>query len=44
MGLAKGGNLDNAIVVDKDTIINNDGLRNKKNLLITRFCYDENFF
>ena len=30
MGLAKGGNLDNAIVVDKDKIINNDGLRNKK--------------
>jgi|TARA_B100001059_G_scaffold62733_1_gene58639 UDP-3-O-[3-hydroxymyristoyl] N-acetylglucosamine deacetylase len=30
MGLAKGGNLDNAIVVDKDKIINDDGLRNKK--------------
>lgn len=30
MGLAKGGNLDNAIVVGKDKIINNDGLRNKK--------------
>ena len=30
MGLAKGGNLDNAIVVDKDKIINNNGLRNKK--------------
>ena len=30
MGLAKGGNLDNAIVVDKDKIINSDGLRNKK--------------
>ena len=30
MGLAKGGNLDNAIVVDKDKIINKGGLRNEK--------------
>ena len=30
MGLAKGGNLDNAIVVKKDEILNENGLRNKK--------------
>ena len=30
MGLAKGGSLDNAIVVDKDKILNKEGLRNKK--------------
>ena len=30
MGLAKGGNLDNAIVVKKDKILNENGLRNKK--------------
>ena len=30
MGLGKGGSLDNAIVVDDDKILNNDGLRNKK--------------
>ncbi len=29
-GLAKGGSLDNAIVVDKKKILNKDGLRNKK--------------
>ena len=29
-GLAKGGSLDNAVVVDKDKILNEDGLRNKK--------------
>lgn len=29
-GLAKGGSLDNAIVVDKDKVINSEGLRNKK--------------
>ena len=32
MGLAKGGSLDNAIVVDKDKVINENGLRNQKNL------------
>ena len=30
MGLAKGGNLENAIVVDEDKVINKDGLRNSK--------------
>ena len=30
MGLAKGGSLDNAIVVDKNKILNKEGLRNKK--------------
>jgi|TARA_B110000027_G_scaffold17823_1_gene18371 UDP-3-O-[3-hydroxymyristoyl] N-acetylglucosamine deacetylase len=30
MGLAKGGSLDNAIVVDKNQILNKEGLRNKK--------------
>ena len=30
MGLAKGGNLDNAIVVKNNRILNKDGLRNKK--------------
>ena len=29
-GLAKGGSLENAIVVDKDKVLNQDGLRNKK--------------
>ena len=29
-GLAKGGSLDNAIVVDKDKILNTSGLRNPK--------------
>ena len=29
MNLAKGGSLDNAIVVDSDRIINKEGLRNK---------------
>ena len=29
-GLAKGGSLDNAIVIDGDKILNKDGLRNKK--------------
>ena len=30
MGLAKGGSLENAIVVDDDKILNKDGLRNEK--------------
>jgi UDP-3-O-[3-hydroxymyristoyl] N-acetylglucosamine deacetylase len=30
MGLAKGGSLDNAVVVKNDKILNKDGLRNKK--------------
>ncbi len=30
LGLAKGGSLDNALVVDKDKILNKDGLRNSK--------------
>ena len=30
IGLAKGGSLDNAIVVDKDKVLNKEGLRNKK--------------
>ena len=30
MGLAKGGTLDNAIVVDENKVINSDGLRNDK--------------
>tara|TARA_B100000963_G_scaffold111424_1_gene96995 strand:- start:5872 stop:6801 length:930 start_codon:yes stop_codon:yes gene_type:complete len=30
MGLAKGGSLDNAVVVDDEKILNKDGLRNKK--------------
>ena len=30
MGLAKGGSLDNAIVVDQNKILNKEGLRNKK--------------
>ena len=29
-GLAKGGSLENALVVDKDKVLNKDGLRNKK--------------
>ena len=29
-GLAKGGSLDNAVVVDEDKVINQDGLRNEK--------------
>ena len=29
-GLAKGGSLDNAVVVDKDKVLNEGGLRNKK--------------
>tara|TARA_B100000795_G_C22758592_1_gene422605 strand:- start:356 stop:1276 length:921 start_codon:yes stop_codon:yes gene_type:complete len=30
MGLAKGGSLENAIVVNKDKVLNKEGLRNKK--------------
>tara|TARA_Y100000768_G_scaffold365173_1_gene326207 strand:- start:5864 stop:6787 length:924 start_codon:yes stop_codon:yes gene_type:complete len=30
MGLAKGGTLDNAIVVDKNKVVNEEGLRNEK--------------
>ena len=30
MGLAKGGSLDNAIVVDKNKVLNKSGLRNSK--------------
>ena len=30
LGLAKGGSLENAIVVDKDKVLNESGLRNKK--------------
>ena len=30
LGLAKGGSLDNAIVVDNNKVLNEDGLRNKK--------------
>ena len=30
MGLAKGGSLENAIVVDRDKVLNDDGLRNEK--------------
>ncbi len=30
IGLAKGGSLDNAIVVDEDKVLNKDGLRNQK--------------
>ena len=30
LGLAKGGSLDNAVVVDEDKILNKDGLRNSK--------------
>jgi UDP-3-O-[3-hydroxymyristoyl] N-acetylglucosamine deacetylase len=30
LGLAKGGSLDNAVVVDKDKIINSEGLRNDR--------------
>ena len=30
MGLAKGGSLDNAIVVDDEKILNDNGLRNDK--------------
>ena len=30
MGLAKGGTLDNAIVVDGNKVINKEGLRNDK--------------
>ena len=30
MGLAKGGSLDNASVVDKDKVLNKNGLRNNK--------------
>ena len=36
-GLAKGGSLNNALVVDKDKVLNEDGLRNEKNLLIIKF-------
>ena len=37
IGLAKGGSLDNAIVVKDDKVLNDDGLRNKKNLLIIKY-------
>ena len=30
IGLAKGGSLDNAIVVDKEKVLNDGGLRNNK--------------
>ena len=30
LGLAKGGSLDNAVVVDGDKVLNNGGLRNQK--------------
>ena len=30
LGLAKGGSLDNAIVVDQNRVLNNGGLRNEK--------------
>ena len=30
-GLAKGGSLENAVVVDNDKVLNEGGLRNKKN-------------
>ena len=30
MGLAKGGSFDNAIVVDNDKVLNDEGLRNEK--------------
>ena len=30
LGLAKGGSLENAIVVDRDKVLNDDGLRNEK--------------
>ena len=33
LGLAKGGNLKNAIVVDENKILNKDGLRNKKEVV-----------
>ena len=35
MGLAKGGSLENAIVVDKNKILNKEGLRNKKEFVET---------
>ena len=37
MGLAKGGSLDNALVVDKDKILNKGGLRNEKELIIAKY-------
>ena len=36
LGLAKGGSLENAVVVDQDKVLNDNGLRNE-NLLIIRF-------
>ena len=30
LGLAKGGSLENAVVVDREKILNKDGLRNKR--------------
>ena len=30
IGLAKGGSLDNAVVVGKDKVLNDNGLRNQK--------------
>ena len=36
-GLAKGGSLQNAIVVKDNEILNPEGLRNDKNLLITKY-------
>ena len=30
MGLAKGGSLENAVVVDKEKVLNKEGLRNEK--------------
>ena len=36
-GLAKGGSLDNAVVVKDNEILNPEGLRNEKNLLIIKF-------
>ena len=37
IGLAKGGSLENAIVVKDKNIMNKDGLRNTKNLLTIKF-------
>ena len=36
-GLAKGGSLENAVVVKGEEILNPEGLRNKKNLLIIKY-------
>ena len=38
-GLAKGGSLDNAVVVDNEKVINEGGLRNEKEFVIQMLTF-----